>query len=454
MPFSRHGAFLAGIAAFLGLCAGCQCTSGDHGLLAHLSPVYGSEQRIQPIAATQPNCGDASASASSEPIFNGAIVRMMRPTPSTGTPLVPERPAPTSGPGPALAPELSGVSEWRPIARTENDAPPASDPNVQRVRHPGDDPNVVRPTVEPNVVRSTVEPQQLPQVSTYHPTPAATVEKPIVSDKPIVTASHFGPARPIAVLPVPREFDKQAPPPYIVEVGDVLLISVKKSITGERQLIDGPHLVKPDGYVNLGTYGEVYVTGMTLEQIRDVVAIRLAELKIKGILPEDAVDPNAKPKELPASVLRREVAVDVLTYNSKWYYVIIDGGGYGQRIARIEFTGNETVLDAIAKIGGLPPESSTKNIWIARATPADCTKPMILPVDWRGITKAGFSRTNYQVYPNDRIFVKADPLIATDIGISKIVSPVERLFGVTLLGSSTINSIKNGGRNGNGSNVP
>jgi polysaccharide export outer membrane protein len=439
MPFSRHGALLTGIAAFFGACAGCQSASGEHGLLAHLSQADGSAApRIVPIAASQPNCSDASATASSEPIFNGAIVRMMRPTPVSvsGPPLAPERPTPVSSP--PLAPELSGVSEWRPIARTETDGPTIGDANaIERVRHPGE---------VPNVVQAAPEPRLYPQPAPHAPTTAVTV------DKPVVAAVHFGPARPIAALPVPREFDKQAPPPYIVEVGDVLLISVKASITGARQEINGPHLVKPDGYANLGTYGEVYVTGLTLDAIRDVVAGRLAELKIKGILPEEAGDPNPKPKELPASVLRREVAVDVLTYNSKWYYVIIDGGGYGQRIARIEFTGNETVLDAIAKIGGLPPESSTKNIWIARATPADCTQPMILPVDWRGITKAGFSRTNYQIYPNDRIFVKADPLIATDIGISKVVNPIERLFGVTLLGSSTVNSIKNGGRNG--SNVP
>ena len=39
-------------------------------------------------------------------------------------------------------------------------------------------------------------------------------------------------------------------------------------------------------------------------------------------------------------------------------------------------------------VGGLPPESSTKNIWIARASAPDCTRPTILPVDWRGVTMA------------------------------------------------------------------
>ena len=101
----------------------------------------------------------------------------------------------------------------------------------------------------------------------------------------------------------------------------------------------------------------------------------------------------------------------MLAYNSKVYYVITDGGGYGEQVYPIPVTGNETVLDAIAKINGLPAVSSKKRVWIARATPG-CTNPNILPVDWCGITKKGFAATNYQVFPNDRIYVgirQADP---------------------------------------------
>jgi hypothetical protein len=70
---------------------------------------------------------------------------------------------------------------------------------------------------------------------------------------------------------------------------------------------------------------------------------------------------------------------------------------------------------------------------------------MILPVDWNGIAQRGGAATNFQLIPGDRIYVKADHWIAADSWIGKRLSPFERVFGATLLGSEMINSIS--GRN-------
>ena len=59
----------------------------------------------------------------------------------------------------------------------------------------------------------------------------------------------------------------------------------------------------------------------------------------------------------------------MFAYNSKVYYVITEGAGQGDLVARLPITGNETVLDAISQINGLSRLSS-KNIWIARPTPS------------------------------------------------------------------------------------
>ena len=48
-----------------------------------------------------------------------------------------------------------------------------------------------------------------------------------------------------------------------------------------------------------------------------------------------------------------QVAVDVFAYNSKTYYVITQGAGQGDDVTEFPITGNETVLDAIAQLGGL-----------------------------------------------------------------------------------------------------
>lgn len=184
--------------------------------------------------------------------------------------------------------------------------------------------------------------------------------------------------------------------------------------------INGQFLVRPDGTIGLGTYGCVYVAGMTLSQLENVIEHHLSQY---------VQDP--------------EISVDVFAYNSKKYYVITDGGGFGQLVKSFPYTGNETVLDAIDKIGGLPAVSSKKYIWVARPSPCGSECNQILPVDWNAITQGGSTCTNHQIFPGDRIYVKADPLIAADNYLAKVLAPVERMLGITLLGTSTVNSIRN-----------
>jgi protein involved in polysaccharide export with SLBB domain len=143
-----------------------------------------------------------------------------------------------------------------------------------------------------------------------------------------------------------------------------------------------------DGTVSLGTYGCVYVAGLTLQEIRQVIEQQLSHF-----------------------VQNPEISVDVYAYNSKFYYVIFDGGGYGQQVLQFPYTGNETVLSAISRAGGLPAVSSKRRIWVARPAPCDKGCSQVLPVDWNAITQGGRTCTNYQLFPGDRIFVKADCLI-------------------------------------------
>jgi polysaccharide export outer membrane protein len=183
------------------------------------------------------------------------------------------------------------------------------------------------------------------------------------------------------------------------------------------QLIRGEHLVGQDGRIALGVYGTVWVAGMTREQARAAIEGHLSNF-----------------------LERPEVAVDLVGYNSKVYYVVTDGAGWGEQVLRLPVTGNETVLDAISQVYGLSIVSS-KNIWLARPTPADTTCLQILPVNWRDIVEGGATGTNYQILPGDRIYVKGRPLIATDNFLARLFSPIERVLGLTLLGSSTVHSV-------------
>jgi len=184
------------------------------------------------------------------------------------------------------------------------------------------------------------------------------------------------------------------------------------------QRISGLHLIRPDGTISLGTYGSVRVTGLTLAEARRAIEVHLS-----------------------AYLLDPEVAVDVQGYNSKIYYVILDGGGAGQTVVRLPVTGNETVMDAVSQLRGLTPVSSQDRIWVSRPAPAGCGS-QVLPVDWRAVAEKGDTATNYQLLPGDRVYVAAYPLSALDIKMARAIAPLERLFGITLLGTSTASAIR------------
>src|SRR5262249_2206044 len=80
---------------------------------------------------------------------------------------------------------------------------------------------------------------------------------------------------------------------------------------------------------------------------------------------------------------------------------------------------------------------SRRKIWVARPAPANQECLQVLPVDWLAIVQGGATRTNYQLFPGDRVYIKADPLIAFANAVAKIISPIERPLCVTLLGVST-----------------
>src|SRR5262245_54930539 len=228
---------------------------------------------------------------------------------------------------------------------------------------------------------------------------------------------------PVADPSVPRELSKVTLPPYVIEPPDRLLIEVV-TITEEEedggapdkpkvkrgvvrdlpvQPVRNEFQVHPDGTVYLGIWGSVSVAGLSKEQAAEAVRQKIARKEVltlpgtRGIKPETIY-----------------VVLDVTAYASKVYYVITDGGGAGEQVVARPIVGSETVADAIAAIGGLPPVASKRDIWVARRSPVPGMPEQILPVDWVGTTQYGIAATNYQVMPGDRIYVKAQRLVTID----------------------------------------
>jgi polysaccharide export outer membrane protein len=234
----------------------------------------------------------------------------------------------------------------------------------------------------------------------------------------------------------------------IDEAEEAVLTQLKETLTepqvtvelaraqGEQQ-ITGEHLVRPDGTISLGRYGSVRVIGETLDQAKQAIESHLS-----------------------AYLESPEVYVDVVEYNTKACYVITDNAGRGERVLRFTVTGNETVLDVISQIAGLPPFAAKSDIVLARPAPDETCCGQVLPVDWCAITQRGCTATNYQVLPGDRIYIYADHMMTFGNFVDKMVAPFERIFGFTILGTETVSQIHffnqggTGGAGGIGGGIP
>ena len=62
-------------------------------------------------------------------------------------------------------------------------------------------------------------------------------------------------------------------PDYVVEPPDLLLVEVLEALPGRP--ISGERLVRPDGKISLGFYGEVYVAGLTTREIKEKIVLHL-----------------------------------------------------------------------------------------------------------------------------------------------------------------------------------
>jgi polysaccharide biosynthesis/export protein len=303
---------------------------------------------------------------------------------------------------------------------------------------------------------------------------------------------------PVFSVDLPRELQKAQQPPYVIEPPDLLQIDLLAAVPNPpyrvRPLdvlgltvpeappaapISGPFAVDPNGTISLGfEYGSVSVAGKTIEEAREAVRKHLDNVVVKptvnlslfqtrglqqirgqhlvkgdgtvglgvygSVLVAGLTLPEAKAaiqQHLQKYFQDPEIAVEVAGYNSKVFYVVFDYGGAGQQIMRLPLTGGETILDGVGQTQGLPTVADAREIWLARPQSDGCPH-QVLPIDWKAITECGDTRTNYQLLPGDRVVVKAYALTHVDNTLARIISPIERILGVVLLGSTTQNNIR------------
>jgi polysaccharide biosynthesis/export protein len=251
------------------------------------------------------------------------------------------------------------------------------------------------------------------------------------------------PEEKIANSNIPNEFKKVSMPDYIVEPPDLIVVEVLEAAPGRP--ISGERLVRPDGKISLSFYGEVYVAGLTLPEVKEKIVLHLRKYlhdEVLGLIKADAdgnpiTDKNGELVRIEPRDTDR-VFVDVTAYNSKNYYVLGDVLVTG----KMPITGNETVLDAINYAGGLTPTAAPQNIRLVRPAPPGACCEQILPVNLAAITSGGDPTTNYQIMPGDRIIVYRDPIVRFTVLLDRLAAPFQTVIGSTLQTAFTIRAVK------------
>jgi polysaccharide biosynthesis/export protein len=244
------------------------------------------------------------------------------------------------------------------------------------------------------------------------------------------------PEEKIAKTNLPRELQKTTMPEYVVEPPDLITVEVLEALPGRP--ISGERLVRPDGKISLGFYGEVYVAGLTTSEIKEKIVLHLRKYisdDVLGLWKED--EKTHELIEVPPRESDR-VFVDVTSYNSKVYYVQGDVAAPG----KMPITGNETVLDAINYAGGLIPTAAPQNIRLVRPAPPGACCEQVLPVNLAAIVSAGDTTTNYQLMPGDRLVVYRDPIVRTTIFIDRLAAPFQTVINSILQYSFAARSVR------------
>jgi len=204
--------------------------------------------------------------------------------------------------------------------------------------------------------------------------------------------------------------ERKSGPAHVVEPPDLILVEVLDALPGRP--ISGERLVRPDGTISLGFYGDIHVAGLTLPEVKEKIVQHMRKFLDDEILGLIDIDPETgepvideKTKQ-PVRTDPRDsnrVFVDVTAYNSKYYYV----QGDVQIPGRLPYTGGETVLDLLQFVGGLLPSANRAKIRLVRSFPKG-SPVQVLPIDYEEITMGTDSSTNYQILPGDRLVVPRD----------------------------------------------
>lgn len=145
---------------------------------------------------------------------------------------------------------------------------------------------------------------------------------------------------------------------------------VQISVYGDDEL-SNTQTVRPDGKIAFPLAGDVYVAGMTPDELRAQITLRLSKF-----------------------VRNPQVTVIVSKYNSKQVYVL----GQVKTPGIVRLSTDITVLQGIAHAGGMTDDADLQGALLVR-------NAQIVPVNFERLLRNGDFTQNIPLHPNDTILV-------------------------------------------------
>lgn len=186
-------------------------------------------------------------------------------------------------------------------------------------------------------------------------------------------------------------------PDYKVGATDVVNVEVRGQPDLNRSAV-----VRPDGKITLMLLGDVYVSGMTAEEVDE---------KVSRLYSEYIVGPD--------------VTVTVVGFNSQEIYV----WGEVARVGPLPYTGEMTIMEALNRAGGLLGRAEPKAVQVNR-------DGKVWKVNLEDIVINGKTKDNIYLQPGDVVFVPLNGFARVGFALDNVFYPLRAFFSFIFLGDS------------------
>ena len=241
-------------------------------------------------------------------------------------------------------------------------------------------------------------------------------------------------------IEAPRELAKQPLNTYLLEIGDTIFVEAISFDSTMR--LPGDQVIQPDGSISLGEFGAFDAVHKTVQQceleiqsiiessIRNDLEQEFLDEQHQAVLEKELLDyeaperPNLETdaeeaekasrlearraqekrnnldRKIALRIKQNQISVRLVNWDSKRIYVLgeVNSPGY------FDYTGNQTVLDAIVEAGGLSTKANHHQVLVSRPTPSGSCR-VVMKVCYDQVVQLGDTSTNYQLLPGDRVFV-------------------------------------------------